>query len=357
MKPHSPTLEGFRAVFREPALPLGEIAWRWSFGAATSLLLGLSLLEYLDTLPVSVGDLLLLRSRQPLLVSQAITHIFHGSAFRFVMATIVLFFTLALGWTVAASLGRAATLKALLDWFTPRRDDVPDASRLRFPQTGKQHSSMRSLMALNLLRVALILATSLGVVAAAILAGFLFSDADPQPGLVFLLFVPLFVLVWLMWSMLNWFLSLASVFVMRDNQDTFGAIAAAVVLCREHLGPVVAVGFWFSLAHILAFIAATTVVAFPMAFAGILPIGVVLGGVLLVTLLYFAVADFLYVGRLAGYVCIVEQRDSPPEREVTAQPTGPEGTQSFHAPALRPQSDDDIMSDIPLSPPTAEALS
>src|SRR5207302_10754305 len=59
--------------------------------------------------------------------------------------------------------------------------------------------------------------------------------------------------------------------------------------------------FWFSLAHILAFIAATTVVAFPMAFAGILPIGVVLGGVLLVALLYFAVADFLYLGRLAGY--------------------------------------------------------
>jgi len=144
---------------------------------------------------------------------------------------------------------------------------------------------------------------------------------------------------------------------MRDNQDTFGAISAAVALCREHLGPLVAVGFWFSLAHILTFMVATTVVAFPMAFAGILPIGVVLGGVLLVTLLYFAVADFLYVGRLGGYVCIVEHRDSPPEREVTAPPTSPEGMQSFLPPALRPQSDDDIMSDIPLSPPAAEALS
>jgi hypothetical protein len=37
----------------------------------------------------------------------------------------------------------------------------------------------------------------------------------------------------------------------------------------------------------------------------------VLGGVLLVTLLYFVIADFLYIGRLAAYVALVELPESP----------------------------------------------
>lgn len=43
-----------------------------------------------------------------------------------------------------------------------------------------------------------------------------------------------------------------------------------------------------------------------------LPPGVVLAGVLLITLAYFAVVDFLYVGRLAAYVAIMELPEAPP---------------------------------------------
>jgi hypothetical protein len=46
---------------------------------------------------------------------------------------------------------------------------------------------------------------------------------------------------------------------------------------------------------------------------------VVLGGVLVVTLLYFAIADFLYMGRLAAYVAMVEFPESP----VGAEPAPP----------------------------------
>ena len=35
------------------------------------------------------------------------------------------------------------------------------------------------------------------------------------------------------------------------------------------------------------------------------------GGVLMVTLVYLAIADFLYIGRLAAYVAIVELPESP----------------------------------------------
>ena len=62
----------------------------------------------------------------------------------------------------------------------------------------------------------------------------------------------------------------------------------------------------------------------------------VFGGVLLVSLLYFAAVDFLYVGRLATYMFLLEQPEP-----------GPECQRCRRSPA-----DDDILSDIPgLVPP------
>src|SRR5215467_10642978 len=116
----SPTTEGFRTMFRKPSLSIGEIAWRWSFGAAACVLLGLTFLSYLDSLPVDRTDMLLLRTRHPVLVAQAFSHIFHGSVMRVVFASIVLFSALALLWILLASLGRGATLVPLLDYIRDR---------------------------------------------------------------------------------------------------------------------------------------------------------------------------------------------------------------------------------------------
>jgi hypothetical protein len=80
----------------------------------------------------------------------------------------------------------------------------------------------------------------------------------------------------------------------------------------------------------------------------VLPAGVILGGVLLVALLYFAIVDFLYVGRLAAYVAIV----SFPERTLvppTIQPSLPDSGPQY---ALNPQPrigvdpDELILSDV-----------
>src|SRR5713226_5754859 len=139
MKQRSPTLEGFRAIFRQPSFGLAEIAWRWSFGVAAGLLLTFSFLEYLDTLPVTRGELFLLRTHHPILISQAITHIFRGSAPRVVVAAIVLALALAVAWIVIASLGRAVTVKALLDYFQERGAETrPTLRRCAFGADGKR---------------------------------------------------------------------------------------------------------------------------------------------------------------------------------------------------------------------------
>jgi hypothetical protein len=332
MKRRSPTLEGFRAMFRRPSLGMAEIAWRWSFGGAAGLLLTFSFLEYLDTLRVSTSDLFLLRSRQPFLISQAIAHIFRGSAPRMVAATILLASALAIAWIWIGSFGRAATVRAIVSYFKELGADRPERPA---------GWGLRSLVGLNFFRVGATLAAAVGWLGALLLAGFASPKADPSPGSAMLIFLTMVMLVGMAWSVVNWFLSLAAVFAVGDGHDTFGAISAAVDLCRVRTGSVLAAGTWFGLAHLVAFFVASSLVAFPLAFARVLPAGVVLGGVLLVTLLYFAVADFLYVGRLAAYVFIVERPEPPPVPEVTAPPLD-----SSPQPATGVDQEEIILSDL-----------
>src|SRR5690242_13111270 len=117
MAQRSPTIEGFRAAFRRPGTVAGEITWRWVFGAATVTLLTLCFFEFLDTLRVSKADLLFLRSNQPFLVSQALSHILHGSAHRVIVSLLIMTTALAMFWILSASVGRGATVKSLIDYF------------------------------------------------------------------------------------------------------------------------------------------------------------------------------------------------------------------------------------------------
>lgn len=347
MKLRSPTAEGFRAIFRRPSLGLAEISWRWSFGFAAATLLGFSFLEYLDTLPVSKAELFLLRSRQPALISQAFAHILRGSGPRAVAALIVVGLASALAWIVAASLGRAATLRALRDYFQSQTSLPLPAAESQAPPahpatTRPGKNGIRSLIGLNSFRVAAALAAAVGWVGAALLAAAASPDKDPSPGSATLIFLTVVMLVGLAWTGVNWALSLASVFA-TEGYDTFGALSAAIDLYRRHTGPVLAAGTWFGLAHIVAFVLATSVVAFPLALAQVLPAGIVVGGVLLVTLMYFAVVDFLHVGRLAAYLYIMEG----PESESAPSP---EGTRPPGAGPLRSEvidRDELILSDVP----------
>jgi len=300
----SPTAEGFRAIFRRPAFSLAEIVWRWSFGAAVVVLCTLSLFAYLDTLPVSGTDLWLLRTSHPALVGHALSHILRGSAARFVVACALLSAALAVLWILLASLGRVTILESLVAYVRGRARQAEPADGQSDIDLIEKPLRIHSLMGLNFLRAALFL-TALTSLFGALLVSSTVSSKS-VPGLAFLVFLPWAVLTVFFWWSLNWFLSIAAVFVVREGQDTFAALWLAVELCRERRGPVVAVGTWFGLAHVILFVVATAAVGLPLSLVTLLPPGFVLAGILVVTLAYFALADVLYLGRLAGYVAIVE---------------------------------------------------
>jgi hypothetical protein len=338
MKRRSPTLEGFKLIFRRPSLAMGEISWRWSFGAGAIALLCFSFLEYLDTLPVNNRDLFLLRSRQPALISKALSHILAGSGPRFMLAAVLVTLTLALAWVVIASLGRAATLKGLLNYFWA--DDASKAFPFR----------MKALYGLNFLRAGAVLAVLVGSIGAMVLGGMASSEKDPSPGLAFLIFLFVAAIAWLVWSVMNWILSVASIFVVTNNSDTLSAIGDAVGLVREHIGAVLAVSTWFGLVHIVAISVASSAVAFPMALVGLLPGRLVFFAVFLIALLYFAVVDLLYLGRLGSYVWIVEGPAIEPEPLfIPPAPELPPASVYLEPSDDRVDPDDLILSDIPVS--------
>jgi hypothetical protein len=329
----SPTLEGFRAGFRLPSLTFAEIYWRWTVGAIAWALVFFGGVEFLDTLHVSAADAALLTTKQPLLVGRAIQHILLGSLSRATIAAWFAALALAVFWIVLASIGRAATLRALLEYFRERisslfhvpADDKTHATSGLARDIATKPRPLRPLIGLNFLRVVVTFAAFLAVVGAAVLAGFVSTEKNPHPGLVFLLFVPLAGLICLIWSALNWLLSLAGLFAVRNGQagqehvgheqGTLGAISDAVTFFRAHMGAVMAVSTWAGLAHLTAFGVASTAASIPLAFLQFAPGRLVLAAVILIVLAYLAVADWLYMARLAGYACIAEMPEplaSPP---------------------------------------------
>jgi hypothetical protein len=324
MSRRSPTLEGFRILWRIPALGLAEIAWRWAVGAAFVASVGFALLQYLRSLPVTAADILLLRTRHPLMVSRALAHIFAGSAARFFMALVLLAMTIAFAWIVVAAVGRAVTLKTVLTRFFPERV-VP----LR----------VGPIIELNSLRAASALAALIASFGALLLAGMASPKSDPAPGSAMLIFLMLALIVWVCWAMLNWLLSLAAIFVVARGETTSSAVVAAVDLLRRRFGRVLAIGVWFGLAHGVAYVVASSAIGFPLAFAGLLPGGVILGGVILTALAYFAIADYLYVGRMAAYAFLAEGPE-PALPEVLSLPDPP----------ARVDSSELILSDLQLTP-------
>jgi len=119
-------------VWRQPALVLAEVAWRWSWGLASTAVLAVCARAYLQSITVTNADLVELRSNVPVLVADAINRMLEGSAAILARLAAVAVPAIALMWVVTASLGSAAVLKALL----PQTADA-DAAGSAFPARGR----------------------------------------------------------------------------------------------------------------------------------------------------------------------------------------------------------------------------
>jgi hypothetical protein len=320
----SPTLEGFRIAFRCPSLCFAEITWRWSIGMSAIWLLVVGVIDYLDTLPVTTLDTDLLGTHQAPLIWRAVIHIFRGSLNRARLAALFGLFALSVLWIIAVSIGRLAIVRSMIEYCS---DTISGASynasgrdisnrNLCNPAASNRSAGFWSLIGLNFLRAVVTLAALLALVSSAkigsaimgsaIIANFAPSLADSQPAFGLLIFLALAAIIAISWMGLNWLLSFASIFAVRNAEDTAAAISTAVGVLNERSGPVLAVSIWNLFGHFAACVVAAGVASMLLVLISILPTTLVVVGIVLVALAYFAVVDWLYVARLAAYVCIAE---------------------------------------------------
>jgi hypothetical protein len=144
-------------------------------------------------------------------------------------------------------------------------------------------------------------------------------------------------------------LSLAGIFAVRDGEDAADAISAAVTLCRERGRAVSAVSIWTGLAHVVAFVGVTMVVSMPVAFVALVSWRLVIAIMMLATLAYFALADWLYMARLAGCVCIIERPETLLAPLPPVAPPPPPSEDAKTDPSLQTTIDrnEPILSDLP----------
>lgn len=282
---NSPTIQGFRTVFRLPSLWLAEIAWRWSFGIGALLLVLLAGFEFLGSVPLSKAGRALASAKNPLLAALAVADALQGSGGRLLLLAAVLLVGLPTLWIFAAALGRTATANALV------AKGESDRSR----------SGFGAELGLSFLRTALALAALAAFIGSALLA---YRTAGPTNEAL-VAFLCIAAAVACVWGMLNWILVLAAIFPALSGSHTVGAIATAMRLFRRRVGQFFATTTWFGLAHVAVFIVALFVAAHPAAMLGASPRR---AAALLIAIAfgYAATIDFLCIARLAAYVAIAE---------------------------------------------------
>lgn len=245
---------------------------------------------FLDGLAVTDRDLMALGSRNQDLVAAAITHIFQGSGPRLLRAFAILLPALAFLWALAASTGRMATLRALIESPEPPR--------------------WLSMLTVHLLRAILGTCTLIAALGTMVFAAWISTAPDPEgmvrPDETQYLLILLFTLpvLALFWNYLNWMLSLAPVFVVRDAASARSSIALAARAFRENRASLLGTAALFALLRIVAMAALVVGSLLVVATFSGLGFKVTMAVLILLTLGYFLVVDFLYIARLAATVVI-----------------------------------------------------
>jgi hypothetical protein len=308
-KTPNPITQGLRAVMRDPAIYMVEILWRWSFAILACLLVvgvALTLLGPLHVGPVWDNAW---RSRDPQRMSQVLLGVVLILGVKVIItAAIAVPLAIALLWGILSALGRFVTVKRLRAGLTS----------LRF----------RTILALQLLR-GFVGWFSLVLLFTATFGEALIASRGPKPDLLlyYLMMLPSVILISAFWLTVNWYLSLAAIFG-REGQSFRGAFRQARQTVRLQRSDVAGTGFVFLLFRIVILLIATAICGLTSGMTGTAPQSYFVL-LIVVSLAYFAVADFLYMARMAAYLALAAAYVDPaagPKLVATSSATPVENT-------------------------------
>jgi hypothetical protein len=289
-KPPNPITQGLSSIVRDPVIFLIEILWRWSFALLACLLVFAVGLMLLGPLPIGDSWNTAWRSHDPTRIGGMVFIILSLLGMKAVVAAIAVPILIALLWSVLSALGRTITINRLRAGVTS----------LRF----------RSMMALQLLRAFLAWFSAV-LLLAAIVGEALIATRGPKPDLAlyYLMVMPSVLLIGSLWLVFNWYLSLAAVFG-REGQSFWEAFRQTRQTIRLQRSDFAGTGFVFLLFRAAVLLVGVAICGLTSRMAGSAP-QTYFTLVMIVSLAYFAIADFLYMSRLAAYLALAAAHVEP----------------------------------------------
>jgi hypothetical protein len=289
-KPPNPITQGLRFIARDPVIFLVEILWRWSFGLLACLLVFAAGLILLGPLPIGDSWTTAWSSRDPRRIGGMIFFTLSLLGNKAVIAAIAVPILIALLWAVLSALGRNITVKRL--------------------RAGVTSLHFRSILALQLLRAfftwfcaVLLISAIVGELLIAI------RGSKPDLFLYYLMVMPSVLVISSLWLVINWHLSLAVIFG-RDGQSFRGAFRQARQTVRFQRSDFAGTGFVFLLFRIVVLLVAVAICGLTSKMAGSAP-QTYFALVMVVSLAYFAISDFLYMSRMAAYLALAAAHVEP----------------------------------------------
>src|SRR5436305_810545 len=256
---------GFARVAARPSAFIGEVAWRWSLGAAVSVLLLTSVAECLDSIELFNG------------------HLFADAGSHLLRLAAVLLGGIVLLATFASAAGRNAALLPLMADSGTADEAAP--------------GNFRALLWLSFLRGVLLLAAALALAGAWLIAAFVSGNSGhvvPVPDAFgfWLVFSPLALLIGAAWAWLYWIIGLAQLAAVAYGFATRDALARAVALIHDRPIDLAFVGIVFGVLRL-----GSVWLALQLAF-GLVALGTVsraaeLGLLVVIAAMYCVFSDYL----------------------------------------------------------------
>jgi hypothetical protein len=280
---------------------LCEISWRWTFGIALWAVLTYIAFSSLGQVQMTDAEIRLLRELDPRASSYVLLRVMNAIVPVVLRVFVYTLPALVVLWVAAATFGRAATLRALLG---------PRCRKIRWP----------ALVGVNLLRVALLFGAILAFVGSSILVGRMFRGVPEYLGVAILLSLGVNLLIVSAWSLLNWFLTLAPIFVLRDSAGTFAAFGGSVDLFRDRSGPYMGAALGLGLVRLALITVVSVLSLVPLGMIGNSSMRAVIAAGIALAFVYYALTDAVQIWRIAAYVSLANYEPEIPVPAVAPVP-------------------------------------
>jgi hypothetical protein len=288
--PPNPIVQGLRAVSRDPLIFMLEILWRWCFALLAFLLIFATGAILLGPLPIGNRWAAVWNTHDPQRIGSFVLTVILLLGTKLIIAAIAVPIAIALMWGILSGFGRSIIVKRLRAGITS----------LRF----------RSFMVIQFLR-AFLTWISIVLLIAAVVGETLIATRSPKPDLAlyYLMVMPTVVLISIFWLILNWYFSLAAIFG-REGQSFRDAFRQARQTIAKQRSDFAGTGFVFLLMRAVLLLVALAICGLASRSAGTSP-QAYFTLLMVVAVVYFAVADFLYMARMAAYLALAAAHVEP----------------------------------------------